>query len=64
MIECERIYQMLQDGKIPIVEGVFVDAFFADCVKGVSGTITTRIGAGKYFVTEIKDVNTDKRSDR
>lgn len=55
---------MLQDGKIPIVGGVFVDAFFSDCVKGVSGTITTRIGAGKYFVTEIKDVNTDKRSDR
>lgn len=55
---------MLQDGKIPIMGGVFVDAFFADCVKGVSGTITTRIGAGKYFVTEIKDVNTDKRGSR
>lgn len=50
-----------------LFRGVFIDAYFHNCLYGVSGCITTRIGNNKYYITELKDEqnnDTDKRGSR
>ena len=51
---------MIDENKIPNMEGVFIDAYNQSINKDISGTITTRVDASNMiFVTEYES-DTDR----
>lgn len=50
----KRLQKMIDENKIPNMEGVFIDAYNQSINKDISGTITTRVDASNMiFVTEL-----------
>lgn len=58
------LQKMFSDGKIPMREGVWIDIYNQSVNTEIAGTILTRISsANYYYVTEIKETDTDKHDE-
>lgn len=57
----KRLQKMIDENKIPNMEGVFIDAYNQSINKDIAGTITTRVDASNMiFVTELCNIKEKK----